>query len=438
MPDAVRIRHRAVVAAHRVRDVLLDDGRLASDAARLTDVDLLGEAVGRVADDVAAQAQPGQAGFRLEPVQEAEAELPGGRLVARGVVPDHVAAEVVVLRPVDERDVARVGAGGEVAAGGDAAKQPEVAVELGIRERSGPISAGSPGGFGCSVRATGRLVRGPAPEAEGPTVALRTRDRVVLALEVVDGEAGGDGLEVVRLRDGRGVRLAGLLARLEAGHVLGAGQRQQVAVLGGVDHHRRVDTRSPAVTALMRWPSTSAADRSCSSSTSSRPLERWAASIASSTACATRGSCASALTRAAPGLRPGRARAAARQRVVRAVVGPDAVAQRAVAGRAAEPLDPRVLVGRHRLARELPPDPPRRSGEHDGRPAVGGGERSGHGTEPGAGDQHVGFAFTSGGSCGVGRSPPSMRLDAVAVGVGDERDQRQVITVARPYGGFSG
>ena len=50
-------------------------GRLARDPARLADVERLGEPVRRVADDVAAQPQAGQACLGLQPVQEAEAQL---------------------------------------------------------------------------------------------------------------------------------------------------------------------------------------------------------------------------------------------------------------------------------------------------------------------------------------------------------------------------
>jgi hypothetical protein len=59
---------------------------------------------------------------------------------------------------------------------------------------------------------------------------------VVLAREVVDGEARCHRLHVQRLRHGGRVRLAGLVARFEAGHVLGAAERQQLAGLGGVEH----------------------------------------------------------------------------------------------------------------------------------------------------------------------------------------------------------
>ncbi len=57
------------------------------------------------------------------------------------------------------------------------------------------------------------------------------------------------------------------------------------------------------VTARTRSPSTLAATGECSSSTSIRSAERYGASIASSTATATRGSWHSELTRPAPGLR---------------------------------------------------------------------------------------------------------------------------------------
>ena len=67
--------------------------------------------------------------------------------------------------------------------------------------RSGPISAGSPGGFGRSVRVTGAFVRGsgatklswpsgqPGGRAAPAGVARRALDRVVLAREVVDARS---------------------------------------------------------------------------------------------------------------------------------------------------------------------------------------------------------------------------------------------------------
>ena len=115
--------------AHRERDVLLADDALGDEPARLADVGRLGEAVGRVADDVGAQPQPGPS-VRLHPVQERTAERAGAAVVAV----EHGRVRVVDLRPVHERDVAAVRAGLEQPARGDPAEAPEVLVEVGVVE----------------------------------------------------------------------------------------------------------------------------------------------------------------------------------------------------------------------------------------------------------------------------------------------------------------
>ena len=78
------------------------------------------------------------------------------------------------------------------------------------------------------------------------------------------------------------------------------------------------------------------------------------------------------------------------QRTVGAVVGADRLAQRPVAGGAAEVLDPRVLVGRHGLARELAAEPVRLLAEHHARAALRGGQRGRHAAEPAPRYEHVG------------------------------------------------
>jgi hypothetical protein len=69
-------------------------------------------------------------------------------------------------------------------------------------------------------------------------------------------------------------------------------------------------SRERTVSARTRWPSTSARPSAWRASTVSPPLDRCGASSASTTARATRGSCAIALTKLAPGPSAGCARAA--------------------------------------------------------------------------------------------------------------------------------
>ena len=111
---------------------------------------------------------------------------------------------------------------------------------------------------------------------------------------------------------------------------------------------------------------------------------------ASITASAARGSHESRLTVAAPGLRSRPGAGGRGQRRVRAVVRADRLAQGAVARGAAEVLDPRVLVERHGLARELAAEPVGLLAQHDARAPIGRGQRGRHAAQPAARDQHVG------------------------------------------------
>src|SRR5690606_22405753 len=77
------------------------------------------------------------------------------------------------------------------------------------------------------------------------------------------------------------------------------------------------------------------------------------------------------------------------ERVRAAVHVADAVAQRAISRGHAEPLDPRALVRRHRLGRELPADPRVLLGEDDAGAPLRGRERGGDAAEPCADDEDV-------------------------------------------------
>ena len=208
-------------------EVLLAHSGDRAQAPRLADVGVLGEAVGRVADHVAAQPQAREAALGLHPVQERQAQLAGA---GRAAVENDLVG-IVDLRPVDQRDVRRVGAGREQPARGDAAEAPQVLVELGVvevrpdRERVLRGVRIQPARHE-PVRA--RVGRGPAEARRELGVARPGRGivwsspaRWSTAKQTVTG------WRLPRLILGRRVRLAG--RRLEADAVLGPGKRQQVA-----------------------------------------------------------------------------------------------------------------------------------------------------------------------------------------------------------------
>ena len=373
--------------ARPVRQVLLAHRGDRAQPPRLADVGVLGEAVGRVADDVAAQPQAGEARLGLHPVEEAQAQLARAR---RPPVEHHLVG-VVDLGPVHERDVGAVGAGREQPARRDATEAPQVLVEVGVvevradrqrvlvRVRCEPALDGA-------VRL--RIGRDPAEARRELVVARGPRDRVVLPREMVDGEADRDRLEVARLVLRGRVRLAGHRLRLEAGHALGGGERQEVAALRRVEepvgHHHRVLAapaqrhRGDAVAVgLGRHRRVLEPQVDAARQHRLEHGERDARLVPE------------------PGDEAG-ARIEVREtaggvgeRGVLAVVGADAVAQRAVARGAAVRLDPGVLVGRHRLAGELPADPVGRLAQHDVEPAAGRGDRRRDPAEAAAGDQDV-------------------------------------------------
>ena len=332
--------------------------------------------------------RPGEAALGLHPVQEAQAQL---ARAGRAPVEHHLVG-VVDLRPVHERDVRGVGAGREQPARGDPAEAPEILVEVGVVEvradgervlvrvrRQPPLDG--------PVRA--RVRRDPAEARRELGVAGRPRDRVVLAREVVDGEADRDRLEVARLVLGRRVRLAG---RLEADAVLDAGKREQLAALAGIevpvgDHHGVL-----AAAAQRHRRDAVALDLGRHRRVLEPQLDRRREHRLEH---GERDARLVPEPRDEAGARVEVRDAPCRvgEREVLAVVRADAVAQRAVARRAAVRLDPRVLVRRHRLARELPADPVGRLAHDDVEPAAGGGDRRRHAAEPAADDQDVGAAL---------------------------------------------
>ncbi len=179
----------------------------------------------------------------------------------------------------------------------------------------------------------------------------------------LEPEGVGEALHAVRLRLARlRVRLAGLGHRLGADAVLGAGERQQVAQLGGVEHELRPEARSPRrcrgrSPARRRCARRPRSPRSpwCAGARAGGRRRRAAAAARGSRRPRPRGSKASRVTQQLPGLKSARSRSLHRQR---AVVPAQRLAQRIVAGGAAEGLDVLVLVERgHALRRELAAEP---------------------------------------------------------------------------------
>ena len=144
--------------------------------------------------------------------------------------------------------------------------------------------------------------------------ALRLRDHVPLALgPALGGEGVGEALHAMRLGLVRlGVRLAGLGDRFGADPVVGAGERQQVAELGRVDHDRGAEARACRRRRGRARARRRSARRRSSTATvlvrrkiRSRPLARCGSSRSSIACAPTAGSKASRVTQQSPGLKSG-------------------------------------------------------------------------------------------------------------------------------------
>ena len=381
-----------MAAADVERDVLLGHRPQRAQAPGLADVRRHRETVRRVADHVAAQPQPREAALRLHPVQERAAERAGA--VVRSV--EHRLVGVVDLRPVHQRDVARVAAGREQATRCDPAEAPQVLVEVGV------VEVGADGErvlvrvrVEAARHGAQRLrIRGDPGEAVREALVLRgARDRVVLARVMVEREADRDRLQVARLVLRRRVRLARPLARLEASHVLGAGEREQRAGLGRVEYqiglHGDLAVRSGERDRL----DAVAVDRGAGRRVAQQHLQppggerRCELRVKHGERHARFVSEPRHRARARVQLRqqPG----ALDQRVVGAVMRADPVAQPPVAPGAAAALDPAVLVRRDRLAGELAADPAGRLRHHDVVAPRGGGERGRDAAQAAAHDEDV-------------------------------------------------
>src|SRR5690606_29372998 len=104
-------------------NVLFENCELGKDAPRLADVRILGESIVG-AGKIAAKPESFPAGaavrtrrFGLHPIQERETKLLGAVQMRQSflrLIAMNIAEPVVVLRPIDQRDIAFVSAGGEV------------------------------------------------------------------------------------------------------------------------------------------------------------------------------------------------------------------------------------------------------------------------------------------------------------------------------------
>jgi hypothetical protein len=225
---------------------------------------------------------------------------------------------------------------------------------------------------------------------------------VLLAGPVFEREAPRERLHVVRLRLRRRVRLAGVVPRLETGDVLGAGQRQQVAQLGGV-HDVRCGELGPVAFGVFDDDSADPVTVHIGRHRS-RPQqhpEPAGGGPRREHRVDHRGGHPRLVTqwtdRALPRVEMARGAGPVAERIPPAVVRPDAVAQLPVAGGAAEALDPRVLVRRHRLRGQLPAQPVGLLREQHRATPPQGGERRRHTAQTATDDEDVraGHAFSS-------------------------------------------
>ena len=228
-------------------DVLFRDRQLRLDAAALADVGILRQSILRIHNvRTQPQAFPARAAvrtrtLRLQPVEPGKTQLfraveVPGRLVGRDV--EKIAEHVIVLRPVHERDIARVGARDEIRAVDDPAVTEEARRLRWIETHVERLER-----LGLRIKQAEQLSRPRRREGRDVVtperVVARPVDGVILTREVIHREAAGERLMIVGLRLGLRARFAGVALRLRPGDVLGARHRQQIAELRRIDEHRR-------------------------------------------------------------------------------------------------------------------------------------------------------------------------------------------------------
>jgi hypothetical protein len=215
------------------------------------------------------------------------------------------------------------------------------------------------------VRPAEQLTR---PEVDGiippKVVILRSRNGVIPAGQVVECEAPGDCLLVERLRGtGQRVRLAGLILTFGANDVLHSRQWQQFTQLGRVEHVARLNGLLIArhqVPARNR-PHVIAIDLGANRLPSHQDLELAATAPRLKHCFEHRQTyprfVANRADLALPRIEERIIAGGRRQGVVAPVIVADAIAQSPITGRTADVLDPRMLVWRHRLRRQLTAEP---------------------------------------------------------------------------------
>ena len=221
---------------------------------------------------------------------------------------------------------------------------------------------------------------------------------MVLAREVLEGEADGDRLLVERGRFVGSVRFPGRGARLGAEHVLDSSQVQQVAVRSCVEEELRLQyVVGAGLEVFHLYRRDAIAVRPCSDG----PI--WAQHEQSARELVGRQHLVEHCDRdpgiVAEAADPSVSRVEERirsrtrsERKMQPVVVADPIPERSVAGARRELLDPWVLVRRDRLVRELTAQPVRFLGEDHGPPEARGGERRRAGPEASADDRDVGAA----------------------------------------------
>src|SRR5262249_16324809 len=191
----------------------------------------------------------GARSFGLEPVEESQTHAFGVlkrlRLGERRAVEDRFVA-VIVAGPVDHADVARVDAGEE-----RVVDQPSI----------GPQPAPGAGRLlhhrvveparclAVDLAAVDVDAQGIRLAVAVVLVTLGPRDRVVGAgARLLDHERVREALNAVRFwLEWLSVRVARRSLRFRTDRILGAGEGQEIAELGGVDHHTRAHARPPTL-----------------------------------------------------------------------------------------------------------------------------------------------------------------------------------------------
>ena len=229
-------------------------------------------------------------------------------------------------------------------------------------------------------------------------VAGRLRNGVDRVRIMRDGEAHGERLVVGRLRDIRGVRFLRVAMRFGPGDGVRREILDELARLGGIDEIRcRQNGAMPGrmhnehrlkfifrVSDAVRDIALKNPDAACGDMRREHFPQRGQRRPRL---------VAQFRNAAVAGVQIRDRLGRLRERIVAAIVVADAIAEFAVALRAAAFLDPRVLVRRHGLRRELPADPIVLFGEDHLQAVAGGGERAGDAAQAAPDDRDLRMKF---------------------------------------------